>query len=58
MALKLELGALNEWSHRGDRCGEKDTRGGGGSKWFGRWTEVKAAIVSSAPVSRPIFITD
>lgn len=32
MALKLELGALNEWSHRGDRCGEKDTRGGGGSQ--------------------------
>lgn len=27
-------------------------------KWFGRWTEVRTAIVSSAPVSRPIFITD
>lgn len=56
VALKLELGALNEWSHRGDRCGEKDTREVVAPKWLGRWTVIRAALVSSAPVSRPIFI--
>lgn len=57
LAVKLEFRTLDELSHKGDRRREKRIpEEVVAPKWLGRWTVVRATLVFSAPVSRPIFI--
>lgn len=56
LAVKLEFRTLGELSHKGDRHWEKKIpKEVVVPKWLGRWTVVRATLVSPAPVSRPIF---